>query len=103
MPFFEPPDDPQKDGDDFLPFLVPPDDEPRMDDRPDFLPFFEPDVDALDAVCENGGSSTLSTTYRLPQLRLRFFWSGDSFALPVLTSTSLVSFFPVSQLRRLIL
>ena len=129
LAFFEPP----RDEDDFLPLFEPPldeDDEPQKDDSGDFLPLFEPlprdeddepqkvsdgdaglpllpflraGGDALDIGCESGELGTRSTTYRFPQLRFRFFWSGDSFAFPVLTSTSFVSFFPVNQFFRLTL
>ena len=117
LPLFEPrddedeegEDDPQKDDSgDFLPFFEPPPpEEPQKDldgdaDLPP-LPFLRAGSDALGIGCESGELGTRSTTYRFPQLRFRFFWSGDSFAFPVLTSTSLVSFFPVNQFFRLTL
>ena len=107
LAFFEPP----RDEDDFLPLLEPPprdgDDEPQKDldgdaDLPP-LPFLCAGGDALGIGCESGELGTRSSTYRFPQLRFRFFWSGDSFAFPVLTSTSFVSFFPVNQFIRLTL
>ena len=114
LPLFEPRDEdveeeePQKDDSgDFLPLFEPPPPKPQKDldgdtDLP-LLPFLRAGSDALGIGCESGELGTRSTTYRFPQLRFRFFWSGDSFAFPVLTSTSLVSFFPVSQFFRLTL
>ena len=110
LPLFEPL---PRDEDDFLPLFEPlprdedEDDEPQKVSDGDadlpLLPFLRAGGDALGIGCESGELGTRSTTYRFPQLRFRFFWSGDSFAFPVLTSTSFVSFFPVNQFFRLTL